>query len=192
MRSQNPRRPRCRPPAQPEAQGLFRPPHRHEVGASGETAVRERRHALGVRPVYKRVDTCAAEFATATAYMYSTYEDECEARPTKRKKIMVLGGGPNRIGQGIEFDYCCVHAALAMREDGYETIMVNCNPETVSTDYDTSDRLYFEPVTLEDMLEIVHVESRPASSSSSAARRRSSGRANWKPTACRSSAPAPT
>jgi carbamoyl-phosphate synthase large subunit len=128
------------------------------AGASGETAVRERRHALGVRPVYKRVDTCAAEFSTATAYMYSTYEDECEARPTKRKKIMVLGGGPNRIGQGIEFDYCCVHAALAMREDGYETIMVNCNPETVSTDYDTSDRLYFEPVTLEDMLEIVHVE----------------------------------
>jgi carbamoyl-phosphate synthase large subunit len=121
--------------------------------------VRERRHELGVRPVFKRVDTCAAEFATSTAYMYSTYEDECESRPgTKRKKIMVLGGGPNRIGQGIEFDYCCVHAALAMREDGYETIMVNCNPETVSTDYDTSDRLYFEPVTLEDILEIVHVE----------------------------------
>jgi carbamoyl-phosphate synthase large subunit len=113
---------------------------------------------LGVRPVYKRVDTCAAEFATSTAYMYSTYEDECEARPTDNKKIMVLGGGPNRIGQGIEFDYCCVHAALAMREDGYETIMVNCNPETVSTDYDTSDRLYFEPLTLEDVLEIVHVE----------------------------------
>jgi carbamoyl-phosphate synthase large subunit len=128
------------------------------VSASGETAVRERRHALGVRPVYKRVDTCAAEFATSTAYMYSTYEDECESRPSDRKKIMVLGGGPNRIGQGIEFDYCCVHAALAMREDGYETIMVNCNPETVSTDYDTSDRLYFEPVTLEDLLEIVHVE----------------------------------
>ena len=127
-------------------------------GVSGETAVRERRHALGVRPVYKRVDTCAAEFATSTAYMYSTYEDECEARPSARRKIMVLGGGPNRIGQGIEFDYCCVHAALAMREDGYETIMVNCNPETVSTDYDTSDRLYFEPVTLEDILEIVHVE----------------------------------
>ncbi len=124
----------------------------------GETAVRERRQALGVRPVFKRVDTCAAEFATSTAYMYSTYEDECEARPTDRKKIMVLGGGPNRIGQGIEFDYCCVHAALAMREDGYETIMVNCNPETVSTDYDTSDRLYFEPLTLEDILEIVHVE----------------------------------
>ncbi|MFA7270191.1 MAG: carbamoyl-phosphate synthase large subunit [Sterolibacterium sp.] len=123
-----------------------------------ETALRRHRHALGIRPVFKRVDTCAAEFATSTAYMYSTYEDECEARPSARKKIMVLGGGPNRIGQGIEFDYCCVHAALAMREDGYETIMVNCNPETVSTDYDTSDRLYFEPVTLEDVLEIVHVE----------------------------------
>jgi carbamoyl-phosphate synthase large subunit len=120
--------------------------------------VRERRHALGVRPVYKRVDTCAAEFATNTAYMYSTYEDECEANPTDKKKIMVLGGGPNRIGQGIEFDYCCVHAAMAMREDGYETIMVNCNPETVSTDYDTSDRLYFEPLTLEDVLEIVAIE----------------------------------
>ena len=123
-----------------------------------EQAVRERRHALGVRPVYKRVDTCAAEFATNTAYMYSTYEDECEAQPTDKKKIMVLGGGPNRIGQGIEFDYCCVHAAMAMREDGYETIMVNCNPETVSTDYDTSDRLYFEPLTLEDVLEIVAIE----------------------------------
>ncbi len=124
-------------------------------------AVRERRHALGVRPVFKRVDTCAAEFATQTAYMYSCYENadgECEAEPTGRRKIMVLGGGPNRIGQGIEFDYCCVHAALAMREDGYETIMVNCNPETVSTDYDTSDRLYFEPVTLEDVLEVVAKE----------------------------------
>lgn len=120
--------------------------------------VRAQRHKLGVRPVYKRVDTCAAEFATQTAYMYSTYDEECEANPTDRKKIMVLGGGPNRIGQGIEFDYCCVHAALAMREDGYETIMVNCNPETVSTDYDTSDRLYFEPVTLEDVLEIVDKE----------------------------------
>jgi len=120
--------------------------------------VRKTRHALGVRPVYKRVDTCAAEFATQTAYMYSTYDEECEANPTDKKKIMVLGGGPNRIGQGIEFDYCCVHAALAMREDGYETIMVNCNPETVSTDYDTSDRLYFEPVTLEDVLEIVAKE----------------------------------
>ena len=125
---------------------------------SDETQVRARRHALGVRPVYKRVDTCAAEFSTTTAYMYSTYEEECEAAPTDRKKIMVLGGGPNRIGQGIEFDYCCVHAALALREDGYETIMVNCNPETVSTDYDTSDRLYFEPVTLEDVLEIVDRE----------------------------------
>jgi carbamoyl-phosphate synthase large subunit len=126
-----------------------------------DTAVREKRRALGVRPVYKRVDTCAAEFATNTAYMYSTYEaegSECEAAPTDKKKIMVLGGGPNRIGQGIEFDYCCVHAALAMREDGYETIMVNCNPETVSTDYDTSDRLYFEPLTLEDVLEIVDKE----------------------------------
>jgi carbamoyl-phosphate synthase large subunit len=123
-----------------------------------EKAVRKQRHALNIRPVYKRVDTCAAEFATTTAYMYSTYEEECEAEPTDREKIMVLGGGPNRIGQGIEFDYCCVHAALAMREDGYETIMVNCNPETVSTDYDTSDRLYFEPLTLEDVLEIVAVE----------------------------------
>ncbi len=121
-------------------------------------AVRAHRHVLGVRPVYKRVDTCAAEFETRTAYMYSTYEEECEAEPSTRRKIMVLGGGPNRIGQGIEFDYCCVHAALAMREDGFETIMVNCNPETVSTDYDTSDRLYFEPVTLEDVLEIVAVE----------------------------------
>ena len=120
--------------------------------------VRRTRHAQGIRPVYKRVDTCAAEFETQTAYMYSTYDEECEAAPTDKKKIMVLGGGPNRIGQGIEFDYCCVHAALAMREDGYETIMVNCNPETVSTDYDTSDRLYFEPVTLEDVLEIVDKE----------------------------------
>jgi len=125
---------------------------------STEQAVRDKRHAQGVRPVYKRVDTCAAEFATDTAYMYSTYEDECESEPSQRQKIMVLGGGPNRIGQGIEFDYCCVHAALAMREDGYETIMVNCNPETVSTDYDTSDRLYFEPLTLEDVLEIVDKE----------------------------------
>ena len=125
---------------------------------SNEKAVREARKALGVRPVFKRVDTCAAEFATDTAYMYSTYDEECEAEPTNKKKIMVLGGGPNRIGQGIEFDYCCVHAALAMREDGYETIMVNCNPETVSTDYDTSDRLYFEPLTLEDVLEVVAVE----------------------------------
>jgi carbamoyl-phosphate synthase large subunit len=127
-----------------------------------EHAVRAQRHAMNIRPVYKRVDTCAAEFSTDTAYMYSCYEGngdgECEAEPTTNKKIMVLGGGPNRIGQGIEFDYCCVHAALAMREDGYETIMVNCNPETVSTDYDTSDRLYFEPLTLEDVLEIVDKE----------------------------------
>ena len=126
--------------------------------ACDQHAVRARRHALGVRPVYKRVDTCAAEFATGTAYLYSSYEEECEAQPGDRRKIMVLGGGPNRIGQGIEFDYCCVHAALALREDGFETIMVNCNPETVSTDYDTSDRLYFEPLTLEDVLEIVAIE----------------------------------
>jgi carbamoyl-phosphate synthase large subunit len=125
---------------------------------STESEVRKTRHQFNVRPVFKRVDTCAAEFATNTAYMYSTYEQVCEAKPTDRKKIIVLGGGPNRIGQGIEFDYCCVHAALALREHGFETIMVNCNPETVSTDYDTSDRLYFEPLTLEDVLEIVHVE----------------------------------
>jgi carbamoyl-phosphate synthase large subunit len=123
-----------------------------------EAEVRKLRHQMNVRPVYKRVDTCAAEFATTTAYMYSTYEEEDESAPTDRKKIVVLGGGPNRIGQGIEFDYCCVHAALALREDGFETIMVNCNPETVSTDYDTSDRLYFEPLTLEDVLEIVYKE----------------------------------
>jgi len=123
-----------------------------------EHAVRKLRQAFGVRPVYKRVDSCAAEFATTTAYMYSTYEDECEAAPSDRPKVIVLGGGPNRIGQGIEFDYCCVHAALALRQDGFETIMVNCNPETVSTDYDTSDRLYFEPLTLEDVLEIVDLE----------------------------------
>jgi carbamoyl-phosphate synthase large subunit len=129
-----------------------------ELVDTDEAAVRHLRHTLGVRPVYKRVDSCAAEFATSTAYMYSTYEEECEAAPTDREKIIVLGGGPNRIGQGIEFDYCCVHASLALREDGYETIMVNCNPETVSTDYDTSDRLYFEPLTLEDVLEIVHLE----------------------------------
>src|SRR6187455_3085888 len=126
--------------------------------STDEHTFRAQRHAQDVRPVYKRVDTCAAEFSTQTAYMYSTYDEECEAEPTDRKKIMVLGGGPNRIGQGIEFDYCCVHAALALREDGYETIMVNCNPETVSTDYDTSDRLYFEPLTLEDVLEIVDKE----------------------------------
>jgi carbamoyl-phosphate synthase large subunit len=123
-----------------------------------EQGMREKRHAQGVRPVFKRVDTCAAEFATSTAYLYSTYEEECEAVPTAKRKIMILGGGPNRIGQGIEFDYCCVHAALQLREDGFETLMVNCNPETVSTDYDTSDRLYFEPLTLEDVLEIIHKE----------------------------------
>ncbi len=123
-----------------------------------EKAVRTHRHHLGIRPVYKRVDSCAAEFSTPTAYMYSTYEEECEARPSVHKKVIVLGGGPNRVGQGIEFDYCCVHAALALREDGYETIMINCNPETVSTDYDTSDRLYFEPLTLEDVLEVIHIE----------------------------------
>src|SRR5262249_31601247 len=123
-----------------------------------EKAIRQKRHELGVVPVYKRVDTCAAEFATSTAYLYSTYEEECEANPTTRRKIMILGGGPNRIGQGIEFDYCCVHAALQLRDDGFETIMVNCNPETVSTDYDTSDRLYFEPLTLEDVLEVMAKE----------------------------------
>ncbi|NLC35289.1 MAG: carbamoyl-phosphate synthase large subunit, partial [Alcaligenaceae bacterium] len=125
---------------------------------TAEAEVRKLRHQMGIRPVYKRVDTCSGEHPTSTAYMYSTYEEECEAAPTDKKKIIVLGGGPNRIGQGIEFDYCCVHAALALSEDGYETIMVNCNPETVSTDYDTSDRLYFEPLTLEDVLEIVHKE----------------------------------
>ncbi|HEX5664561.1 MAG TPA: carbamoyl-phosphate synthase large subunit, partial [Xanthomonadaceae bacterium] len=129
-----------------------------QLVGTDEKAIRALRHAHGIKPVYKRVDSCAAEFATTTAYLYSTYEDECEAQPTDRDKIIVLGGGPNRIGQGIEFDYCCVHAALALREDGFETIMVNCNPETVSTDYDTSDRLYFEPLTLEDVLAIVEVE----------------------------------
>ena len=123
-----------------------------------ESEIRARRQSLGIRPVYKRVDTCAAEFSTSTAYLYSTYEEECEAEPSNRRKIVILGGGPNRIGQGIEFDYCCVHAALALREDGFETIMINCNPETVSTDYDTSDRLYFEPLTLEDVLEIIDKE----------------------------------
>src|SRR5690554_2073362 len=135
-----------------------------QLVGTDESAIRALRRAHGVRPVYKRVDSCAAEFATSTAYMYSTYEEECEAEPTDREKIIVLGGGPNRIGQGIEFDYCCVHAALALREDGYETIMVNCNPETVSTDYDTSDRLYFEPLTLEDVRSEEHtseLQSRP-------------------------------
>ncbi len=129
-----------------------------DVIGVNESEIRKKRHAAEIRPVYKRVDTCAAEFSSDTAYMYSTYDEECEAQPSDNEKIMIIGGGPNRIGQGIEFDYCCVHAALAMREDGYETIMVNCNPETVSTDYDTSDRLYFEPITFEDVLEIVNVE----------------------------------
>ncbi len=125
---------------------------------SSELEVRAARHKWNIRPVYKRIDSCAAEFASATAYLYSTYEEECEAEPTDRRKIMILGGGPNRIGQGIEFDYCCVHAAFALKEDGFETIMVNCNPETVSTDFDTADRLYFEPLTLEDVLELIHLE----------------------------------
>ena len=129
-----------------------------ELLGMAEKELRSIRHDFGLRPVYKRVDTCAAEFASDTAYMYSTYEEECESQPSDRDKIVVIGGGPNRIGQGIEFDYCCVHAALAMREDGYETIMINCNPETVSTDYDTSDRLYFESITLEDVLEIIQLE----------------------------------
>ena len=120
--------------------------------------VRKQRVTNNIRPVYKRVDTCAAEFSTTTAYMYSTYEEECEASPSNARKIMILGGGPNRIGQGIEFDYCCVHAAMALREAGYETIMVNCNPETVSTDYDSSDRLYFEPLTFEDVMEVIDLE----------------------------------
>ena len=123
-----------------------------------EAAVRKHRLDLGIRPVFKRVDTCAAEFSTSTAYLYSSYDEECEAEPTERPKIMILGGGPNRIGQGIEFDYCCVHAALALKESGYETIMVNCKPETVSTDYDTSDRLYFESLTFEDVMEIIDKE----------------------------------
>ena len=123
-----------------------------------EKSFAQRGLSMEIRPVFKRVDTCAAEFATTTAYMYSTYEEECEAEPTDKPKIMILGGGPNRIGQGIEFDYCCVHAALALRESGYETIMVNCNPETVSTDYDTSDRLYFESLTFEDVMEIIDKE----------------------------------
>ena len=133
----------------------FRDKFLAQLWGMGEDEVRALRWSLGVRPVYKRVDTCAAEFVAYTPYLYSTYEDECEAEPTDRKKIMILGGGPNRIGQGIEFDYCCVHGVFALAEDGYETIMVNCNPETVSTDYDTSDRLYFEPLTLEDVLNIV-------------------------------------
>ena len=125
---------------------------------TSEQAVRAQRLKQGVRPVFKRIDSCAAEFATVTAYLYSSYDEECEATPSGRRKVVILGGGPNRIGQGIEFDYCCVHAAMALREQGFETIMVNCNPETVSTDYDISDRLYFEPVTLEDILNIVDIE----------------------------------
>ena len=136
----------------------FADPRIAEIAGVSEAEIRKKRHLLNIVPVYKRVDTCAAEFSSDTAYMYSSYDEECEANPTDKDKIMVIGGGPNRIGQGIEFDYCCVHASLALREDGYETIMVNCNPETVSTDYDTSDRLYFEPITLEDVLEIVRVE----------------------------------
>ncbi len=134
------------------------------TGGVTEQEVRAHRHKLGVRPVFKRIDTCAAEFEAKTPYMYSTYEapsfgePECESAPTERRKIVILGGGPNRIGQGIEFDYCCCHACFALADAGYETIMVNCNPETVSTDYDTSDRLYFEPLTAEDVLEILHVE----------------------------------
>src|SRR5690606_28227655 len=129
-----------------------------QLAGTNEAAIRALRRAHKVRPVYKRVDSCAAEFATGTAYLYSTYEDECDANPSDRDKIMILGGGPNRIGQGIEFDYCCVHAALALREVGYATIMVNCNPETAFTDYDTSERMYFDPLTLEDVLEIVELE----------------------------------
>uniref|UniRef100_UPI00403F6D0B carbamoyl phosphate synthase preATP-grasp domain-containing protein n=1 Tax=Pseudomonas sp. EA_15y_Pfl1_P102 TaxID=3088685 RepID=UPI00403F6D0B len=134
------------------------------TGGVTEQEVRALRHRLGVRPVFRRIDTCAAEFNAKTPYMYSTYEapsfgePECESQPTDRKKVVILGGGPNRIGQGIEFDYCCCHACFALADVGFETIMVNCNPETVSTDYDNSDRLYFEPLTAEDVLEILHVE----------------------------------
>ena len=128
------------------------------LSGQSEEKIRSLRQKLNIKPVFKRVDTCAGEFETTTAYMYSTYQDECESNPTENKKVVVLGGGPNRIGQGIEFDYCCVHASMAMKEEGYETIMVNCNPETVSTDYDTSDRLYFEPITLEDVLAIIELE----------------------------------
>ena len=149
---------RARSRARAQAQGFLGSPPRDACSASTSRACAAVASTMGMRPVYKRVDTCAAEFATSTAYMYSTYDEECEANPTDRKKIMILGGGPNRIGQGIEFDYCCVHAALALREAGFETIMVNCNPETVSTDYDTSDRLYFEPLTFEDVMEIIDKE----------------------------------
>ena len=179
--------------ALPQAQGLLRPPPRASCSAPTSTRCARARHALGVRPVYKRVDTCAAEFATQTAYMYSTYDEECEAEPTDRKKIMVLGGGPNRIGQGIEFDYCCVHAALAMREDGYETIMVNCNPETVSTDYDTS-----RPAVLRAADARRRARDRrqgEAGRRDRAVRRPDAAEARARPrarTACRSSAPRPT
>jgi carbamoyl-phosphate synthase large subunit len=161
------------------------------TGLRGNRRSAALREQLDVHPVYKRVDSCAAEFATGTAYLYSTYEEECEAEPTDRAKIMVLGGGPNRIGQGIEFDYCCVHAALALREDGYETIMVNCNPETVSTDFDTSDRLYFEPLTLEDVLEIVRKEQPKGVIVQYGGQTPLKLARRWKPMACRSSAPAP-
>ena len=152
------RQPRTAALARAEAQGLLRCAHRATGGARRARRCAAERRKLGLHPVYKRVDTCAAEFSTSTAYLYSTYDEECEANPSTRRKIMILGGGPNRIGQGIEFDYCCVHAAMALREDGFETLMVNCNPETVSTDYDTSDRLYFEPLTFEDVMEIIEKE----------------------------------
>ncbi|VEB45048.1 Carbamoyl-phosphate synthase large chain [Chromobacterium violaceum] len=160
-----------------------------ELLGSDQAAVRAKRWSLNLHPVYKRVDTCAAEFATNTAYMYSSYEEECESNPSDRKKVMVLGGGPNRIGQGIEFDYCCVHAALSLRESGFETIMVNCNPETVSTDYDTSDRLYFEPLTLEDVLEICRVEKPFGVIVQYGGQTPLKLAARWRPTACPSSAP---
>ena len=151
--------PKC---ARSQAHGIFRRAVGGRLAANGEGGqekVRHLRKKFGVKPVYKRVDTCAAEFESYTPYLYSTYEDEDEATPTDEKKVIILGSGPNRIGQGIEFDYCCCHASFALRDDGYETIMVNCNPETVSTDYDTSDRLYFEPLTFEDVLAIYEHES---------------------------------
>ena len=160
------------------------------AGAAGRRCGKARATS-GIVPVYKRVDTCAAEFESYTPYLYSTYEEEDEAAPTTDKKVMILGSGPNRIGQGIEFDYCCCHASFALKEDGFETIMVNCNPETVSTDYDTTDRLYFEPLTLEDVLHIVETEKPTASSCSSAVRRRSTWRWLCSAPACRSSAPRP-
>jgi len=129
-----------------------------ELTNNSEDSIRSLRISNNIKPVFRRVDTCAAEFATSTCYMYSTYDDECESNPSNKKKILVLGSGPNRIGQGIEFDYCCVHASLAVQEEGYESIMVNCNPETVSTDYDISNRLYFEPITSEKILDIIDIE----------------------------------